>query len=416
PEKTALTIIDLSEFDEGLYTCMASNDAGQVEAVAKLSIHLLPVVGETEDLTVEEGGDIMFTCTAVKGSPVPALKWRRNNVDLYFGATLEDPRMEIYKDGESLILYIKDIKSTDNGAYTCIAENFAGTDAKNFHLFVEHAPHFDSELTQTVVKSWEENPTELSCVAIGNPTPMMSWQHNGMNLDNTTLVDLGLGRVQSLLSVLPSKDDFGDYMCYADNSHGSVNVTITLEETYAPLPPSKIIIDFTTPTSVGFSIKDPEMDGGWPIESCQAILSNSRGEVVKEFETDLSTGKTQSRSLAQAKTRSRSLAQAKTQSRSLAQAKTQSRSLAQAKTRSRSLAQAKTRSRSLAQAKTQSRSLAQAKTRSRSLAQAKTQSRSLAQAKTQSRSLAQAKTRSRSLAQAKTQSRSLAQANTHPGP
>jgi len=67
---------------------------------------------------------------SVAGTPEPVIKWSRNGQEL----TGNEPGVSILEDGTLLIL--ASVSPLDNGEYTCVAVNDAGTTEKKYQLKV----------------------------------------------------------------------------------------------------------------------------------------------------------------------------------------------------------------------------------------------------------------------------------------
>ena len=75
------------------------------------------------------GDDVVLPCDVV-GSPRPAVRWRRNQVDV-------DPAHHKYLiDEDSGSLVIHDVDAGDSARYVCVAENVAGVISQHTSLTV----------------------------------------------------------------------------------------------------------------------------------------------------------------------------------------------------------------------------------------------------------------------------------------
>ena len=99
---------------------------------------------EDEDVTVVEGNDAVFTCTA-RGSPEPDIVWHRGAMQLT-GNELRVtivPMVSMDSDGFSVVesmLTISPSDRSDSGMYSCMAINTVGGSPRmtqrNFDLIV----------------------------------------------------------------------------------------------------------------------------------------------------------------------------------------------------------------------------------------------------------------------------------------
>ncbi|XP_008335275.1 neogenin 1a isoform X3 [Cynoglossus semilaevis] len=123
-----LQITNLSQKDAGVYTCVAENPNGTIEAQAQLTVQVPPqFVKEPLHLYAHESMDIIFECE-VSGSPAPTVKWVKNG-----DAVIPSDYFKIVKDHNLQVLGL--VKS-DEGFYQCLAENDAGNIQSNAQLII----------------------------------------------------------------------------------------------------------------------------------------------------------------------------------------------------------------------------------------------------------------------------------------
>ncbi|KAG7251813.1 hypothetical protein CRUP_003877, partial [Coryphaenoides rupestris] len=113
-----LRIENLEQSDEGIYICRATNEFGQAQDSAKLTIQALPKVTinvRTAIQTVMVGHAVEFECQAI-GDPQPTVRWSK------VGGTL--PAHIVVTDG---VLRISQVTEADAGEYRCTATNDVGS-------------------------------------------------------------------------------------------------------------------------------------------------------------------------------------------------------------------------------------------------------------------------------------------------
>jgi len=76
---------------------------------------------------VNPGDDVVLVCRA-NGRPTPSLIWTYNDAQINAG-----PRHVISGDQ----LEIKEFKNSDQGSYSCIANNKLGLDRRTFTVFIK---------------------------------------------------------------------------------------------------------------------------------------------------------------------------------------------------------------------------------------------------------------------------------------
>lgn len=116
-------------------------------------------------------------------------------------------------------------------------------------------------------------PVILTCLADGEPRPTITWFHKTLPVRHDNLKyrlirdEPGLSK----LEVTPkSVDDFGDYMCNAENRHGFEQRNLQLRMASPPKFAPYFFLKSVHPDMVTFDIKPsdaPDADGGMPIEA-----------------------------------------------------------------------------------------------------------------------------------------------------
>uniref|UniRef100_A0A673G406 Neogenin-like n=1 Tax=Sinocyclocheilus rhinocerous TaxID=307959 RepID=A0A673G406_9TELE len=114
----SLRIFNLTEKDTGVYSCMADNTNGSIEAQTELTLKASPqFLKKPANIFAHEATDIIFECE-VTGSPALTIKWVKNG-----DAVIPSDYFKIIKEQNLQVLGL--VKS-DEGFYQCLAENDAG--------------------------------------------------------------------------------------------------------------------------------------------------------------------------------------------------------------------------------------------------------------------------------------------------
>ena len=232
-----LTIEKVEITDEGEYICIAKNQAGDVEASAKLEVFEQPhfLVRPTE-VSVEKGGTAVFNCK-VKGHPSPALFWTREGQnELYFpGRGTADGHIRILNDAQ---LVIKNVDTSDAGFYTCSTLNTHGSNLAKAALkivsktLVKNPPPLIvyGHANQTLAVG---TPAFLPCSAKGFSTaPNITWfKDDRIFVSNNSDSRSGPNNMitnGSLMFNKLSMSDAGIYTCRAENVDGQTTWTASL--------------------------------------------------------------------------------------------------------------------------------------------------------------------------------------------
>ncbi|XP_010080185.1 PREDICTED: hemicentin-1-like, partial [Pterocles gutturalis] len=227
-----LRLAHVSVADEGRYTCIVTNAAGEVRKDFDLSVLVPPgIVGENklEDVKVKEKHRVTLACEVI-GNPVPQITWIKDGQSL-----TEDEDHKFLSSGR--FLQINNAQVTDTGRYTCIASNTAGDKSKSYSLNVLVSPtivgadsHGNAEDVTVILNS----PTSLVCEAYSYPPATITWLKDGNPLEsNRNIRILPGGRTLQILNA--QEDNAGRYTCIATNEAGE---TLKHYEVKVYIPPT----------------------------------------------------------------------------------------------------------------------------------------------------------------------------------
>ncbi|XP_066557851.1 neogenin isoform X2 [Amia ocellicauda] len=123
-----LQILNLTEEDAGIYSCLASNLNETAEFQAELTIQAPPMfLKKPANIYAYESMDIIFECE-VTGRPPPTVKWVKNG-----DAVIPSDYFKIIKEHNLQVLGL--VKS-DEGFYQCLAENDVGNVQASAQLII----------------------------------------------------------------------------------------------------------------------------------------------------------------------------------------------------------------------------------------------------------------------------------------
>ncbi|NXX95340.1 HMCN1 protein, partial [Centropus bengalensis] len=212
-----LRLTHTSVAEEGQYTCIVTNAAGEVRKDFYLSVLVPPgIVGENtlEDVKVKERHGVTLTCE-VTGNPVPQIAWIKDGQSL-----TEDEDHKFLSSGS--FLQIANAQITDTGRYTCIASNAAGDKSKSYSLNVLVSPTIvgaDGRGNAEEVTVISNSPTSLVCEAYSYPPATITWLKDGQPLESSRNIRiLPGGRTLQILNA--QGDNAGKYTCTATNEAG----------------------------------------------------------------------------------------------------------------------------------------------------------------------------------------------------
>ncbi|KAL9866282.1 roundabout homolog 2 isoform 4-T4 [Geothlypis trichas] len=222
-----LMISNTRKSDAGMYTCVGTNMVGERDSdPAELTVFERPTfLRRPINQVVLEEEAVDFRCQ-VQGDPTPTVRWKKDDADLPRG------RYDIKDD---YTLRIKKAVSSDEGTYTCIAENRVGKVEASATLTVRAPPQFVVRPRDQIVA--QGRTVTFPCETKGNPQPAVFWQKEGSQ--NLLFPNQPL-QPNSRYSVSPTGDltitniqrsDAGYYICQALTVAGSILAKAQLEVT-----------------------------------------------------------------------------------------------------------------------------------------------------------------------------------------
>jgi hemicentin len=220
---TLLSIVNVRPAEEGSYTCLATNEVGEVHTDAWLQVIVLPeIFPGPSPVLFTQNGPAWLPCHA-EGRPPPTIQWLKDGVEIS-----GEERYRVLSNGT---LYITELHASDSGVFQCVASNYGGFVTMDIELDVQVPPDiivFDGNVTVDT-GYW----ADLKCISIGNPRPHVTWKFEGRPVDLTdprfTLLNNGTLRIHDV-----KKDDLGSYTCEARNSVGITSIFSWLNVKYSP--------------------------------------------------------------------------------------------------------------------------------------------------------------------------------------
>uniref|UniRef100_A0A8C4W4V0 Immunoglobulin superfamily member 10 n=1 Tax=Gopherus evgoodei TaxID=1825980 RepID=A0A8C4W4V0_9SAUR len=244
-----LIIKEVTVYDRGLYTCMASNPAGADTLTVKLQVGIseegdytcyaqntlgkdemkvhITVVTASPRIKqnyrtyakVKAGDNAVFDCEAV-GEPKPKIFWLLPSSDMISAST---DRYLLHVNGS---LSVSKVKLLDAGEYVCVARNPGGDDTKLYKLDVVSKPPLINGLytNKTVIKATaiRHSKKQIDCMSEGTPSLQIMW----IMPDNIFLtapyygsrITVHKNGTLEIRNVRPS--DTADFICVVRNDGG----------------------------------------------------------------------------------------------------------------------------------------------------------------------------------------------------
>ncbi|XP_029372704.1 neural cell adhesion molecule 1b isoform X1 [Echeneis naucrates] len=260
-----MTIMDVTKLDEGEYTCIAKNKAGESEQELSLRVFVKPKITYiVNQSTSEMQEQVTLTCEA-SGDPTPTINWSYGERVFTEGEQSLDGNVVTRSDARVSSLTLKYVKYTDAGQYLCTARSAIGEDNQPAHLEVRYSPKIQGAVA---VYTWERNAVNISCEVNAHPNDVsIVWLRDGLQLPNSNTTNIKIFRTPSAsyLQITPeSENDFGSYNCTASNEMGTESKEFLLIQADVPSAPSISEVR-PFPTTAQIQFEEPESTGGVPV-------------------------------------------------------------------------------------------------------------------------------------------------------
>ncbi|KAK3876548.1 hypothetical protein Pcinc_018676 [Petrolisthes cinctipes] len=213
-----LHILDATIDDQGLYRCVAWNDAGETEMTVPLEVLVPPQFTQffhVPEVTLKLGQYLHLDC-GVNGDPEPQVVWKHN------GVLLTDDDIGI--GGQHVIVASAGIKNA--GFYTCVAKNAAGTASRNFTVTVLMAPMLEENERESagkrgLVAALSGDDSHLRCGITGSPIPTLSWTKDELPLRQWSDLEYSITDDYQVLTLHQVDPHYsGLYLCSGANALG----------------------------------------------------------------------------------------------------------------------------------------------------------------------------------------------------
>ncbi|NXV49393.1 HMCN2 protein, partial [Uria aalge] len=154
--------------DTGLYTCTATNAAGNASLSYSLHVQAPPqlLIGDGESpLTAVANDSLRIHCRAT-GIPTPRIQWLKDGHPLG-----EQDGAVVSEDGRTLL--IAHVGLDHEGLYICQGSNWAGVAQAEVQVLVQVPPNIEPSAVELDVL--ENGTASLQCLASGLPAPDITW-------------------------------------------------------------------------------------------------------------------------------------------------------------------------------------------------------------------------------------------------
>ncbi|KAK7068698.1 hypothetical protein SK128_024054 [Halocaridina rubra] len=264
--RSSILTLDPVEGDhQGLYTCIATNIAGEEKVSATLTVNVPPeiVPFKFPETAGWDGAFAPVICVVAAGDTPMNISWHYNGgIQLPLGTdsqTIGD---------RTSILTISSISWLHSGDYECLAENSAGKASFVTELLVQVPPRWIVEPADKAFALGSD--ARLECKADGFPRPSLGWKKAagrtpgdyrdlGVDNPNVKVTDDGTLQIGNI-----QKSHEGYYLCEANNGIGAGLSTVIYVRVQAP-PQFKIHNRNQTARRGEDAVLECEAEGETPI-------------------------------------------------------------------------------------------------------------------------------------------------------
>ncbi|XP_035994182.1 obscurin isoform X4 [Fundulus heteroclitus] len=254
-ENFILKILYCKQNDNGLYTCNATNMAGQTYSAVLVTVKepKVPFKRKLKDVEVQEKTSAMLMCE------VPLIATHTN----WF---MEETRLEqntkyrMEEDGTLRRLTIHNVTTNDDGVYICEMKEGSRTVAELTVL-----GNITKKLPRRTVVPVSD--TVIFCVELEHPCPDAYWTRNGERLKEDSRTSIACVFRQYTLTIKDCQaDDSGEVAFVAGDCKTSTRFSVTAPRKHPPDPPVDAVVQNKTDSSITIQWSPPDSDRPVPIK------------------------------------------------------------------------------------------------------------------------------------------------------
>ncbi|XP_062979003.1 obscurin [Elgaria multicarinata webbii] len=254
-ENFVLKILFCKQIDNGLYTCTASNLAGQTYSSVLVTVKepKIPFKTKLRDLEVREKDSATFQCEV----PVDTTEttWFKEETKLQ-----QSKKYTIEEQGTYRKLTVQDVTMDDDAVYICEMKEGSRTIAE---LNVQG--NIIKKLPRKTAVSVKD--TTIFCVELENKCQNFRWLRNKEELKPNNRISLtSSGKEYSMIIRDCKMEDAGEIVFVADECRTSTQFTVSAPKKPPSHPPIDPVVKNKTETSVMLAWSPPKMDRPIPID------------------------------------------------------------------------------------------------------------------------------------------------------
>ncbi|KAM6948963.1 obscurin [Aplochiton taeniatus] len=254
-ENFILKLLYCKQSDNGLYTCNASNMAGQTYSAVLVIVKepKVPFRRKLQDVEVQERETATLMCEVPISAT--AASWFMEETRLE-----ENSKYRIEEEGTLRRLTIRNVNTNDDAVYICEMKEGSRTVAELTVL-----GNITRKLPRRTVVPVSD--TVIFCVELEHPCPDAYWTRNGERLkqDSRVVVACALRRYTLTIKECQA-DDSGEVAFVAGDCKTSTRFSVSAPRKHPPDPPIDPVVQNKTDSSITFRWAPPDSDRPVPIK------------------------------------------------------------------------------------------------------------------------------------------------------
>ncbi|KAI3374875.1 hypothetical protein L3Q82_021410 [Scortum barcoo] len=254
-ENFILKILFCKQSDNGLYTCNATNMAGQTYSAVLVTVKepKVPFKRKLQDVEVQEKKSATLMCEVpLSGTQA---SW-------FMEETRLDQSTKYYMEQEGTLrrLTIHNVTTNDDGVYICEMKEGSRTVAELTVL-----GNITKKLPRRTVVPVSD--TVIFCVELEHPCPDAYWTRNGEKLKEDARISIACVLRQYTLTIRDCQaDDSGEVAFVAGDCKTSTRFSVTAARKHPPDPPVDAVVLNKTDSSITIQWSPPDSDRPVPIK------------------------------------------------------------------------------------------------------------------------------------------------------
>ncbi|XP_047198041.1 obscurin isoform X42 [Hippoglossus stenolepis] len=254
-ENFILKVLYCKQTDNGLYTCNATNMAGQTYSAVLVTVKepKVPFRRKLQDMEVQEKTSATLMCE------VPVVATHAH----WF---MEETRLEqntkycMEEEGTLRRLTIHNVTTNDDGVYICEMKEGSRTVAELTVL-----GNITKKLPRRTVVPVSD--TVIFCVELEHPCPDAYWTRKGEKLREDSRISIACVLRQYTLTIRDCQaEDSGEIAFVAGDCKTSTRFTVTAARKHPPDPPVNAVVLNKTDSSITIQWSPPDSDRPVPIK------------------------------------------------------------------------------------------------------------------------------------------------------